>query len=54
MAFPDSLIVETPTDVAVEILALLSDQPVSDGLRLWLGHLRGDVANAKAQESLGL
>jgi len=25
---------------------------VSDGLRLFLGHLRGDVRNALAQESM--
>jgi hypothetical protein len=52
MPYPDSLIVETPTPVAGEILTLLSDQPVSEGLRLWLSHLRGDYRNARDQESL--
>lgn len=52
MSFPDSILLDTPTDVAEEILTLLSDEPVSDGLRLWLGHLRGDVVQARAQDSM--
>jgi hypothetical protein len=53
MSFPDSLITETPTPVAEEILRKLSDDPdVSEGLRFWLSHLRGDVRNARAQDSL--
>ena len=52
MPFPDSLLTEIPTDVAAEILTLLSDVPVSDGLRMFHGHLRGDVVNAQAQESM--
>lgn len=52
MAYPDSLIVETPTPVAGEILTLLSDVPVSEDLRLWLSHLRGDYRNAQAQDSM--
>jgi hypothetical protein len=52
MPFPDSLILETPTPVAEEILRKLSDEDVSEGLRLWLSHLRGDVRNARAQDSM--
>jgi hypothetical protein len=52
VSFPESLITETPTPVAAEILTLLSDLPVSEGLRLWLSHLRGDYRNARDQESL--
>lgn len=52
MSFPETILTETPTDVAEEILILLSDEPVSAGLRLWLGHLRGDVVNARDQGSL--
>ena len=52
MSYPDTLLVEIPTKVANELLVLLSDEPASDGLRLFLGHLRGDVRNALAQESM--
>lgn len=50
--FPDSLLLEVSTDVASEILRLLSDEPVSPELRLFLGTLRGDVAHARAQDPL--
>jgi hypothetical protein len=52
VSYPDSILLETPTEVAEELLILLSDEPVSDGLRLWLGHLRGDVVNARAQATM--
>lgn len=52
MPFPDELLVPTPTPVATEILILLSDEPVSAELRMWLSHLRGDVRQAEAQDAL--
>ena len=52
MSFPDSLMIEVPTPVAVELLAVLDGCPTSAGLRLFLDHLRGDVAEARAQAPL--
>lgn len=51
--FPDELLIPTPTPVGEELLRKLSDDlDVSEGLRLWLSHLRGDVRNALAQDAL--
>lgn len=50
--YPDSLLVEISTPAASELLSLLDGCPTSAGLRHFLSHLRGDVANAEAQSSM--
>jgi hypothetical protein len=38
--------------VAYEVLAVVGDAAVSAETRMWLGHLRGEYVNAKAQDSM--
>lgn len=53
MGWPDHIVPpEMSQACAHEVLTLLSDEAVSDELRHWLGFLRGEYANAKAQGSM--
>lgn len=52
--YPHSALYDIPTEVAEELLTLLSDDPVSAGLRALLGQLRGEVRDARSQTSMEL